>query len=123
MTPQTILKAEAKAAFKLDLSPEVRGDDAAKDAEDANELSPEVRGDSLEVIGDDAAIFTAEAKAAFKSRPELDPTDFTDPKYQSAVYKGKSFLSGDLDLWHRRMRHVSKERLKQVSAHGIIDGF
>ena len=95
----------------------------ALDAEDVNKLSPEVRGDSPQVKGDDAAAFTAEAKAAFKSRPELDPTDFTDPKYHSAVYKGKSFLSGDLDLWHRRMRHVSKERLKQVSAHGIIDGF
>ena len=95
----------------------------ALDAEDVNKLSPEVRGDSPEVKGDDAAAFTAEAKAAFKSRPEWDPTDFTDPKYHSAVYKGKSFLSGDLDLWHRRMRHVSKERLKQVSAHGIIDGF
>ena len=74
-------------------------------------------------VDSDAATFTAKAKAAFKSRPEWDPTDFTDPKFHSAVYKGKSFLSGDLDLWHRRMRHVSKEQLKQVSAHGIIDGF
>ena len=70
----------------------------------------------------DAAKFLAQANAAFRSRLDWDPaTDFTDPKYHSAVYKGKSFLSGDLELWHRRMRQVSKEQLKQVSDNGIID--
>ena len=35
----------------------------------------------------------------------------------------KSFLTGDLELWHRRTGHVSKEQLKQVIKHEIIDGF
>ena len=41
-----------------------------------------------------AAILKAEAKAAYKSRPNWDPTGFSDPKYHFAAYKGKSFLSG-----------------------------
>ena len=32
-------------------------------------------------------------------------------------------MSGDPHLWHRRMGHVSKEQLKRVRAHEIIDGF
>ena len=77
--------------------------------------------DVREDFDSDAAIFTAKAKAAFKSRPEWDPTDVTDPKFHSAVYKEKSFLSSDLDLLRRRIRHVSKEQLKQVSAHSIMN--
>ena len=47
--------------------------------------------DVKEDVNSDAAIFTAETKAAFKSRPEWDPTDFTDLKFHSAVYKGNFF--------------------------------
>ena len=63
-------------------------------------------------VNSDAAICKAEAKASFTSFPNWGPTDFTYPKYHSAVYKGKSFLSGDLVLWYRRMRHISKGQLK-----------
>ena len=72
-------------------------------------------------VNSDAANYKAQANAAFRSRQDWDPTDFTGLKYHSAVRKGKSFLSGDLELWHGRMRHVSKEQLKSVSTHGIID--
>ena len=95
----------------------------ALDAEDVKEDFNLDAENVKEDVKSDAAIFKAEAKAVVKSRPELDPTDLTDPKFHSAVFKGKSFLSGYLDLLHRRMSHVSKERLKQLSAHGVIDGF
>jgi hypothetical protein len=36
---------------------------------------------------------------------------------------GQSFLSGDLDLWHRRMRHISKQTLKTISTLGLVAGF
>jgi len=41
----------------------------------------------------------------------------------SCSIKGHSFLSGDLELWHRRMRHVSKTKLKQIWSQNIVDGF
>lgn len=41
----------------------------------------------------------------------------------SCSIKGHSFLSGDLELWHRRMRHVSKKKLKKIWSQGLVDGF
>jgi len=43
-------------------------------------------------------------------------------QFSCALY-GQSFLSGDLDLWHRRMRHISKEHLKRIASLGLVDGF
>ena len=31
--------------------------------------------------------------------------------------------SGDLQLWHRRLRHMPKERLLQIFKHNLVDGF
>ena len=36
---------------------------------------------------------------------------------------GYSFLSGDLSLWHRRLAHISKERLLRIHGHNLVDGF
>ena len=44
------------------------------------------------------------------------------PDFSCAMY-GRSFLAGDLDLWHRRMRHVPKEQLKRINTLGLVDGF
>ena len=76
-----------------------------------------------ENVNSNQANFKAQANAAFRSHQDWNPTGFTDPKYHLCAYKGKSYLSGELGLWHRRMRHVPKGQLKQVSAHGITDGF
>ena len=46
-------------------------------------------------VNSDAANFKAQANAAFRSHQDWGPTNFTDPKYHSCVYKGKTFLSGD----------------------------
>ncbi len=43
-------------------------------------------------------------------------------EFSCSLY-GRSFLAGDLDLWHRRMRHVSKQQLKKINALGLVDGF
>ena len=66
--------------------------------------------------------FKAHVDSKF-ARENWDPTDFNDPQFHSCAVQGKSYLSGSLDLWHRRMRHVSKEQLKRVHAHGLVDGF
>ena len=66
--------------------------------------------------------FKAQVDSTF-ARENWDPTDFNDPQFHSCAVQGKSYLSGSLDLWHRRMRHVSKEQLKRIHAHGLVDGF
>jgi hypothetical protein len=68
------------------------------------------------------ATFKAHVDSKF-AREDWDPTDFNDPQFHSCAIQGKSYLSGSLDLWHRRMRHVSKEQLKRIHAHGLVDGF
>lgn len=53
-----------------------------------------------------------------------DPdNEFDDTTLHSCALHGRSFLSGDLTLWHRRMRHMSKEQLKRVHGQGLVDGF
>jgi hypothetical protein len=49
--------------------------------------------------------------------------DQTDCLCHSFAANGVSFLSGDLDLWHRRMRHFSKPKLKRIWSLGLVDGF
>ena len=66
--------------------------------------------------------FKAQVDTKF-ARENWDPVDFNDPQFHSFAVHGKSYLSGSLDLWHRRMSHLSKERLKQVHTHGLVDGF
>ena len=34
-----------------------------------------------------------------------------------------SFLSGDLALWHKRLGHLSKEKLMRIHGHNLVDGF
>ena len=57
------------------------------------------------------------------ARGNWGPTDFNYPQFHSCTVQGKSYLTGLLDLWHRRMRQVSKEPLKRVHSHGLVDGF
>ena len=57
------------------------------------------------------------------ARENWDPTDFNESQFHSCAVQGISYLSGSLDLWHRRMRQVSKEQLKRIHAHGLVDGF
>ena len=69
------------------------------------------------------SLLAAEVNAGFEAHDEWDPTDFSDPQFHSCAVKGKSYLSGSLDLWHRRMRHMSKETLKRIHSQGLVDGF
>jgi hypothetical protein len=46
-----------------------------------------------------------------------------DLSMHSMSIEGTSFMAGDLDLWHRRMRHVDKSTLKRIHQQGLIDGF
>ena len=87
----------------------------ALDADQADQADP----DAVQKIH---SLFKAQVDSKF-ARENWDPTDFNDPQFHSCAVKGKSYLSGSLDLWHRRMRHVSKEQLKRVHAHGLVDGF
>ena len=42
----------------------------------------------------------------------------------SASVNGASFGAvGDLGLWHRRVRHMSMYKLKQIYNHHLVDGF
>ena len=68
------------------------------------------------------SLFKAQVDSNF-ARENWDPTDFSYPQFHSCAVQGKSYLPGSLDLWHRLMRHVSKEQLKRVHAHGLVDGF
>ena len=61
------------------------------------------------VNGSVHSLLAAEVIADLEAPDKWDPTDFSDPLFHSCAVKGKSFLSGSLDLWHRRMRHMSKE--------------
>ena len=58
-------------------------------------------------------------------RPEdlINDDDSADSQFHSFAANGVSFLSGDLDLWHRRMRHFSKPKLKRIWSLGLVDGF
>ena len=55
--------------------------------------------------------------------PHNSEDEFDNTNLHSCALHGRSFLSGDLTLWHRRMRHMSKEQLKRVHAQGLVDGF
>ena len=46
-----------------------------------------------------------------------------DDKNYSFDVQGYSFLSGDLSLWHRRLAHLSKEKLLRIHGHNLVDGF
>ena len=35
---------------------------------------------------------------------------------------GHSFLAGDLDLWHRRLRHMNKDLILKMANHNLVDG-
>ena len=69
------------------------------------------------------SLCTAEVNAGFEAHDEWGPTDFSDPQFYSCAVKGKYFLGGSLDLWHRRMRHMSKDTLKRIRSQGPVDGF
>ena len=53
---------------------------------------------------------------------QCDSEDSSTDRISCSLY-GQSFLSGDLDLWHKRMRHVSKHQLKKMHTLGLVDGF
>ena len=46
------------------------------------------------------------------------------PTRHAYLVNGRCFAtSGDLQLWHRRLRHMDKERLLQIFKHNLVDGF
>ena len=66
-------------------------------------------------------LFQLQGEKADGSHGEVD----SNPKQGcSYVIDGKSFATtGDLKLWHRRLCHVSKERLLRIFKHNLVDGF
>mmetsp|Transcript_37940 Transcript_37940/g.76675 ORF Transcript_37940/g.76675 Transcript_37940/m.76675 type:complete len:1384 (-) Transcript_37940:372-4523(-) len=50
--------------------------------------------------------------------------EFEDDRlHYSFAVGGYSFLSGDLNLWHKRLAHLSKEKLMRIHGHNLVDGF
>ena len=43
--------------------------------------------------------------------------------YLSCSTNAYSFLTGDLHLWRRRLRHMPKEKLKMIHFHELVNGF
>jgi hypothetical protein len=74
------------------------------------------RGDSQKF-----SMFSVDESKNFKENVPSSP--FDNHLFHSCDIRGHSFLSGDLELWHRRMRHVSKINLKRIWSQGLVDGF
>jgi len=54
----------------------------------------------------------------------VDASPAETPIRHAYLVNGHCFAtSGDLQLWHRRLRHMDKERLLQIFRHGLVDGF
>ena len=55
-------------------------------------------------------------------RPDAAP-EVPNPMSSYAV-NGQSYsTSGNLHLWHRRLRHMPKDELHRIFQHGLVDGF
>jgi hypothetical protein len=66
-------------------------------------------------------LFQLQGEKADDAHGEVDSNSKQGCSY---VINGRSFaITGDLKLWHRRLCHVSKERLLRIFKHNLVDGF
>jgi len=82
-------------------------------------FQPHVNAEKIPFIGN-RGLFQLQGEKVADAEGEVDPNSTR----RAYAINGISFATtGDLKLWHRRLCHVSKDRLLRIFKHNLVDGF